>query len=322
MRDAHVVAMVTRLQAAIAEEDLDAIDALYADSYVGPNGLRKANVRDYFSGLFANRIFRNAKFDNSELEVRWDDGRATLGPVIYRLSYGTLYQEYEVTFAADEPPAIVASAALPSPPPARPPAARAKAVESRLSSRFMADAGLLVERHAMVWMRRVEAPIDLVWAAISTKEGLARWWVVPPSKFELRRGGAFDHHWSNIIVDWRDKAFIDFRDNTGAYQGTGGMRLEISEIDATTTMFTFLGTFSPDYSESDSVFQPGGPGTPGVGIAVGWHVMVDKLAGLFDEEFARSAPARSELHDFYTGYLRDMYRWNEAVQRSTETDDF
>lgn len=75
----------------------------------------------------------------------------------------------------------------------------------------------------MVWIRRISAPQDLVWKTISTKAGLARWWVVPPSSFELKKG---------------------------------------------------------------------------------------------DEEFAQSAPVRSELQDFYTGYLRDVYRWHRIVQRT------
>lgn len=36
-------------------------------------------------------MFRNAKFDTSELSISWEGNRATAMPFIYRLSFGTLH---------------------------------------------------------------------------------------------------------------------------------------------------------------------------------------------------------------------------------------
>ena len=60
--------------------------------------------------------------------------------------------------------------------------------------------------------------------------------------------------------------------------------------------------------------QPGGPGTPWAGVAGGWHHMVDTL-----EAVATGQPVRHTyegLCDFYVGYLADLYRWSDAVERT------
>ncbi|MCY4095012.1 MAG: hypothetical protein OXG05_07785 [Gammaproteobacteria bacterium] len=63
-----------------------------------------------------------------------------------------------------------------------------------LSGDILADAGRLLAPHAMVWIRRLDAPIDDVWGLVSTLEGLKKWWIVPPIALELRPGGIFRHH--------------------------------------------------------------------------------------------------------------------------------
>ena len=55
-----------------------------------------------------------------------------------------------------------------------------------LPTDILADAGRLVARHAMVWIRRLDAPVEDVWRLVSTLEGLAKWWIVPPTVLELR----------------------------------------------------------------------------------------------------------------------------------------
>ena len=119
-------------------------------------------------------------------------------------------------------------------------------MESNGDRDLLANAGRLIDRHGMVWIRRLDAPIEQVWQAVSTEEGLAKWWIVAPTAFELRAGGAFNHHWSNTITDFKEHQYIDFVDNTGDYTSTGGMRFELSKIDGNTTMFMFLGTWGPN----------------------------------------------------------------------------
>ena len=180
---------------------------------------------------------------------------------------------------------------------------------------ILADAGRLVAPHAMVWIRRLDAPIADVWRLISTLDGLAKWWIVPPSALELRPGGVFKHHWENTVYDFREGEFIDFREPNGSYVGTGGMRLEVRE-DGEGVVFSFLDTWAEGIEavgEGELARQPGGPGTPWAGVAGGWHHMVDTL-----EAVANGADVRhgyEELCDSYVGYLRDLYRWHDAVQR-------
>ena len=94
-----------------------------------------------------------------------------------------------------------------------------------LRTDILADAGRLVAPHAMVWIRRLDAPLEDVWRLMSTLDGLAKWWIVPPTVLELHRGGTFKYHWENTVHDYREGEFIDFREPNGSYVGTGGMRL-------------------------------------------------------------------------------------------------
>ena len=181
---------------------------------------------------------------------------------------------------------------------------------------ILSDSGRLVARHAMVWIRRLDAQVDEVWGLVSTLPGLAKWWIVPPTVLELRPGGTFKHHWENTVHDVRVGEYIDFREPNGSYVGTGGMRIEIRP-DGDGTVFAFLGTWAKGIESGDQGAlgrQPGGPGTPWAGVAGGWHHMVDTL-----EAVAAAQPVRhtyEELCDFYVGYLADLYRWSDAVQHT------
>lgn len=195
------------------------------------------------------------------------------------------------------------------------------AIESSADRAFLADAGRLVDRHAMLWIRRLCTPIEVVWDTVSTIEGLKKWWIVPPAKFELRQGGAFHHHWSNTITDYKHHEYIDFAENTGDYASTGGMRFELRKVDDDTTLFMFLDTWGPGMGPQDSKpasEQPGGPGTPWPGVAAGWHAMVDRL----EHAVTGQKPEHSdeELTGLYRGYLRDLYRWRAMVQRGKESE--
>jgi len=193
-------------------------------------------------------------------------------------------------------------------------------METKADRNILANAGQLVDRHAMVWLRRLNAPIEQVWQTVSTKEGLEQWWVVPPSAFELRPGGVLKHHWDNTVLDYQKYDYIDFVESTGDYAGTGGMRFEL-QADGQSTMFMFLDTWAkdmvPDSDEGDLTEQPGGPGTPWPGVAAGWHAMMDQLETIINNR--AYSHSYEDLCAFYLGYLRDLYRWHEMVQRSRPT---
>ena len=188
-------------------------------------------------------------------------------------------------------------------------------MQTRADMTLLADAGRLVNRHAMAWMRRLNAPLDEVWQTISTREGMDRWWGMTIHAFELRPGGAFRHHWNNTVTAFEERAYIDFAEPNGNYVGTGGLRFEIRP-DGEATMFTLLDTWHAGSSFEEGgplADQPGGPGTPWIGVAAGWHSGVNSLRRLFDA----AAPTHDyeRLCRFYAGHLRDLFRWHDMVQR-------
>ena len=70
------------------------------------------------------------------------------------------------------------------------------------------NAGRFIDRHAMVWIRKLDVSVEQVWKAVSTKQGLDEWWMCPV-EIDLRPGGAFSHHWENTIMDLKEHARED-----------------------------------------------------------------------------------------------------------------
>ena len=188
-------------------------------------------------------------------------------------------------------------------------------MKTRADHTLLADAGRLVDRHAMAWIRRLNTSLDEAWETISTLKGLARWWGMPIHVLELQVGGAFKHHWENEVTSFEERDHVDFAEPRGRYAGTGGLRFEIRP-DGDATMFTLLDTWAEGAVFEDGgplAHQPGGPGTPWIGVAAGWHMGVDSLRRLFDPD----APAHDyeRLCRFYAGHLDDLFRWHDMVQR-------
>ncbi len=163
---------------------------------------------------------------------------------------------------------------------------------------LLADAGKPIGRQAMVWLRRLEVPLDVVWSAVSTKEGLETWWPVRSGiEIDLKPGGVLRHHWKSTISDLSDKSFIAFQE----------FRFDLRE-DGTGTLFSFTSKGKGLDAET-----PGGWN----GAAVGWHGTVDGLetaltSRRFEARFDASLKigwATIEL--FYLAYLRDLYRMEQ-----------
>ena len=315
----EVTQALASLQSAMKTQEIEKVLSAYSKDYKDPQGNDKASRREYFNGLFAMGIFRDAKFDMKDLAVVVDGNIATAAPVTYKTGAGTATYKYELKKEADGAWLISSSEQIANTPPPKRQSVRsatpANAIESNADRKLLGDAGRLVDRHAMLWIRRLNAPIEKVWDTVSTIDGLKKWWLVPPTKFDLETGGAFNHHWNNTIVGFKKHEYIDFSENTGNYTSTGGMRFELSKIDDNTTMFMFLDTWGPDMvaGQGEGAEQAGGPGTPWPGVAAGWHAMVDKLEYVI--EGRESGHSYQELTEFYDGYLRDLYRWNAMVQR-------
>jgi uncharacterized protein YndB with AHSA1/START domain len=156
----------------------------------------------------------------------------------------------------------------------------------------------------MVWRRRLHAPVEQVWSLVSTLEGLQKWWRLGTKEFDLRPGGAFRHHWDNVILDFNENHFINF----------DGMRWELRAKDGGTN-FAFIDTWGGEAVPPKPGLgseQPGGPGTPWAGVAAGWHGIVDAL------EEALTGKPHEDLFEtrcrYYAEYLSDYYRWMKVLQ--------
>ena len=185
--------------------------------------------------------------------------------------------------------------------------------------KFLSLAGRLIDKHGMYWTRHLKSPIEQVWSMVSTKQGLETWWLTPPEVFDLRVGGLFSHHWDNTITGFRELDYIDFGGRKSNYSGTGGMRFELVQTPEQETIFMFLDTWEPNAvplqngSSKEFNVQFGGTGTPWPGVAAGWHAMVDRLENQFDTN--AQSNTYEELCNLYVGYLNDLYRWHEMIQR-------
>lgn len=183
------------------------------------------------------------------------------------------------------------------------------------------NAGRFIDRHAMVWIRKVDVPVTQVWEAVSTKQGLDAWWMCPV-EIDLRPGGAFAHHWENMITALKEHEYIDFG---GDPFGSGGMRFEL-KADGQGTVFSFLDnwaedavpekTILPEGAEAIDIYQPGGPGTPWSGVAGGWHGSIDELETYLTGKALNHS--YEDLCRFYAGYLADHFRWLELMLAKRE----
>lgn len=159
-------------------------------------------------------------------------------------------------------------------------------------------------KNAVVYTRYLNGTVEDVWPTISTAEGLSKWWVAPVSAFELKPGGAFNHHWNSFVVDFEEQRFIDFKKQL-EIKTDEIMRFEIASVDEARTRFTLLDAIEADVVAVDNEPQPHGPGTIWAGVAAGWHCSVDALERLFNPRL----PVQDwhELIEFYEVYLAEQF---------------
>ncbi|MEO0653909.1 MAG: SRPBCC domain-containing protein [Pseudomonadota bacterium] len=167
-------------------------------------------------------------------------------------------------------------------------------------------------KHALVYTRYLKASIDDVWSAISTAEGLSQWWVAPVTAFELKSGGAFNHHWNSLIVGFEDHRFIDFKKRSETSREEV-MRFKISQDGKAQTKFTLLDSIEADIVAGDNEPQPHGPGTVWAGVAAGWHGAADALERLFEPDL----PVQdwTGLVNFYETHLMEQFEFMDLVRR-------
>ena len=163
------------------------------------------------------------------------------------------------------------------------------------------NAGRLIDG-AMVWTRRLDAPVERVWEAISTQAGLRQWWMPgAPNEIDLRVGGELRHHWKSTIVGLSEREHIDLESEPGF----GRQRFEVA-ADGDGAIFTFREPIA-DPGQVDTEFY--------AGPAAGYHCMIDGLEmALTGKQFelgaerdAQGRPAagsyEADLIEFYREYL-------------------
>lgn len=180
---------------------------------------------------------------------------------------------------------------------------------------LLADAGRVLDKATMVWTRKLDAPIEKVWQAVSTRKGLVQWWLGRDEAgfdIDLTVGGVFRHHWSSRICQLEEHALIDFNE----------CRIELAP-DGDGTLLTFVvytmngdewrafwrAEAAPIYYEQFGGMDPW--------AASGWHHILDRLEEVItgrplaysnedNPDFSWLPDAR--LNHFYRVHLRDLHR--------------
>lgn len=188
-------------------------------------------------------------------------------------------------------------------------------METVVDAEIAASSGQFVHPHSVIWLRRLDVGVDEAWDLIATLEGLARWWIVPPRRLELEVGGAFHHHWAQVVHRFEAKRFIQFgRPDDDPVREV--LRFELRSHDDGVTDFCFIDTWAEGITPPPAGVgseQPAGPGTPWVGVLTGWHQTADRLAT------AGGGPQptydEADLIRWYSNYLNDHVRWREITAR-------
>jgi len=313
--EAEVRATLDRYHAALEAGDLDTILAMFAyqPQHVvngvpaGPEGMRRRFEEQIAAGAYAS-----VTADLSQLRLSIDTtsdyaathgANATMEPVVYRSDEGQRAMAYDMVRSEDGNWQFLHQQILPDP------GARAH------NDQLLAHAGIPLDQQTMVWTRRLEAPLDKVWRAVATEEGLSKWWLPKEREggglefaIDLTQGGAFRHSWESTILELEDRALIDFKE----------FRIELAR-DGDSTLLTFFvftmngdewrafwrAAYTPLYYEQFGGFDPW--------TASGWHDALDLLehsltGRKFDHAMEPEWSAQpGQLIHFYLTYLRRLH---------------
>ena len=164
------------------------------------------------------------------------------------------------------------------------------------------NVGRFLSDNKMVWERRFSAQPERLWEAISTKDGLSRWFM--PTRYEIAVHGrfSFDGGWEGTVSEARPFEHIQF-DVDG---GSGAfLRFEM-ETRSGVNFFALIdrmgdGVDTNNWPEAPPHrrYQPGGPGTHWSGVAAGYHGFVDAL-----EEHLSGGRVSSDYDELCKAYRR------------------
>ena len=296
MTEAHtrgeILDTLERLHAAQESHDVDEMMKAYA----AQGFVRLPDLRAYFEGLVERDAFRTRTVDMTECETFVYRDSALVRPVIYHTRKGPRFFSFHLSRRDDGKWRIIDNNRSQS------------RHEQSYTAEFMANAGKVVGFRGMLWMRRLDVPVKDVWTAISTKEGLDKWWLTRSVEIDLRPGGLFRHHWTNTIRDFKPDEFIDF---IGVAPGNESvpnnlMRFELRP-DGEGTVFSFLDAFNGARNPLSLPWT-----------ASGWHGTIDALESALT---GRSVNSDFGLGgEFYWRYLRDFHKFADMASKLEALD--
>ena len=166
----------------------------------------------------------------------------------------------------------------------------------------IANVGRFLSDNKMVWERRFSAPPERLWDALSTKDGLRRWFM--PTRYEIEVHGrfSFDGGWEGTVSEAAPCRHIQF-DVDG---GSGAfLRFEM-EAGNGACLFALIDRMGDGVDANNwpaapahRRHQPGGPGTHWSGVAAGYHGFVDAL-----EEHLSGGGVSSDYDELCKAYQR------------------
>ena len=144
----------------------------------------------------------------------------------------------------------------------------------------VANVGRFLSDNKMVWERQFSAHPERIWDAISTRDGLRRWFM--PTRYEIAVNGrfSFDGGWEGTVseVSPLHRVQFDVDGDSGAF-----LRFEmkaangVSFFALTDRMGDGVDAGKWKDAPAHRRYQPGGPGTHWSGVAAGYHGFVDAL---------------------------------------------
>lgn len=264
--------------------DLDAMLAVYADT----GFVDKQGMRSYFGNLIEQHAFENRLVDLSHSETFIFKDKALVRPVVYETPRGKRSFSFQFARQSNGVWQIIDNrrSYLPG--------------EPVYSEELARHAAKVVGHKGMLWTRRLNVPIERVWEAISTREGLNQWWLTRDVEIELRAGGLFKHHWNNRIADFKPCEFIVFVEDPGKSGQNMYMRFDL-EADGEDTIFHFYDAF---HAVDNPLTIPW--------TSSGWHGTVDALeTSLTGRKIENDFGLGGE---FYWKYLRNFHQYSVVIR--------
>ena len=164
------------------------------------------------------------------------------------------------------------------------------------------NVGRFLSDNKMVWERRLPVPPEPLWDALSTRDGLGRWFM--PTRYEIAVNGrfAFDGGWEGTVSEASPFQHVQFDADGG---GGACLRFEMAAGNGV-CFFALIdrmgaGVDADNWPDAPvhRRYQPGGPGTHWSGVAAGYHGFVDAL-----EEHLAGGTVASDYDDLCKAYRR------------------